>query len=318
MKVAVTGATGFVGTVTLRALAAAGAEVVPIVRRPVGLAHERVVPRFERELLQSALVGCDAVVHAAAVVHRRDAALADYEALNVHGTRALCEAAHAVGVRRLVLLGSVKVYGEGPFERVTEETPVASNLGYAVTKLEAERIVQAADAGFTDGTCVLRLVPVYGIGDKGNVRAMILNAARGTLVVPGPGRTEKSLVHVSKVAEAISRAVHSTHRGTYLVADPKPPTMRQLADSITRALGRAPVRSVPIAPLVLAARLVDTGLKLLRRRPQDVTGLVQKSQFRTVFDPSKYERTFEHSLHTDLDASVREEVEWLRSIGTIR
>ena len=158
----------------------------------------------------------------------------------------------------------------------------------------------------------------YGIGDKGNVRAMILNAARGTLVVPGPGRTEKSLVHVSKVAEAISRAVHSTHRGTYLVADPKPPTMRQLADSITRALGRAPVRSVPIAPLLLAARVVDTGLKLLRRRPQDVTGLVQKSQFRTVFDPSKYERTFEHSLHTDLDASIREEVEWLRSIGTIR
>lgn len=318
MKIAVTGATGFVGTNLVRTLDAAGAEVVPIVRRATGLANEQVVFGFERAALRPALAGCEAVVHAAAVMHRRGATLDEYEALNVRGTQALCEAAEDAGVRRMVLLGSVKVYGEGPFERVTEETPVGGDLGYAFTKLQAERILQAAEPDFADGVCILRLVPVYGIGDKGNVRAMILNAARGTLVVPGPGLTEKSLVHVSKVAEAVAEAVHSTHRGVYIVADPKPPTMRKLADSITRALGRRPARSVPIAPLVLAAGVIDRGLQLLRRPPQDVTGMVKKSQFRTVFDSSLYERTFGHSLHVDLDASIREEVEWLRNTGAIR
>jgi len=322
VKVAVTGASGFVGGAICRALAEGGDEVVPLVRRAVPqLPKARIVARFDRDTLGPALVGCDAVIHAAAVIHRRSAKLEEYVAFNVGGTEALCEASRDAGVRRLVLLSSVKVYGEGPFERegrVTEETETAGEQGYAGTKLTAERVVTAHEPDFADGTCIFRLVPVYGVGDKGNVRSMIVNAARRTLAVPGPGLTQKSIVHVQMVAKACARAVHASHRGVYILADPHAPTMRELADSIASSLGKRRAPSVPIAPFLLAARVVDKGLHLLRRPPQDVEGLVKKSQFRTVFDPSKYERTFGETLHVDLDASIREEVAWLRHIGTIR
>lgn len=322
MKVAVTGASGFVGGAICRALRDGGDEPVPLVRRPVPqLPGARVVARFDRESLARALTGCDAVIHAAAVVHRRSAKLEEYVAFNVVGTEALCEAARDVGARRLVFLSSVKVYGEGPFDRVDrvdETTETAGEQGYAGTKLTAERVVAAHDADFADGTCIFRLVPVYGVGDKGNVRSMIVNASRRTLAVPGSGRTQKSLVHVQMVAKACARAVHAPHRGVFILADPHAPTMRELADRIAAALGRRPPPSLPIGPFVLAARAVDKGLRLFRRPPQDVEGLVRKSQFRTVFDPSKYERTFGDTLHVDLDASLREEVAWLRHTGAIR
>ncbi len=324
MKVAVTGASGFVGGAICRALREAGDEVVPLARRAAPqLPDARIVARFDRESLAPALAGCAAVVHAAAVVHRRSAKLEEYVAFNVGGTEALCAAARDAGVRRLVLLSSVKVYGEGPFAgaeegRVTEDTETAGEQGYAGTKLTAERVVAAHEADFADGACIFRLVPVYGVGDKGNVRSMIVNAARRTLAVPGAGRTQKSLVHVQMVARACARAVHTPHRGVYILADPHAPTMRELANSIAAALGKRPAPAVPIAPFVLAARAVDRALRLFRRAPQDVEGLVRKSQFRTVFDPSKYERTFGESLHVDLDASIREEVAWLRHVGSIR
>lgn len=318
VKIAVTGASGFIGGVICRALRAAGDDAVPIVRRACDLEGARIVSAFEREPLRAALADCNAVVHAASVMHRRGAPLSEYVALNVRGTEALLHAAEDAGVKRFVFLSSVKIYGEGPFERVTEDTPPASDPGYAGTKLDAERLIADRDSRFANGTCSLRLVPVFGVGDKGNVRSMIINAARRTLAIPGDGQTQKSLVHVTKVAAAAHRAAHTSHRGVYIVADPSPPTVRQLADAITGALGRRRAPSLPILPLTLAARAVDRGLALLGRDPRDVAGMIHKSQFRTVFDPSKYQRTFEHSLHLDLDHTIREEVAWLRESGTIR
>lgn len=317
MRIAITGASGFVGGVSCRALRAGGDEPVPIVRRASGLEGERIVAAFARDALAPALAGCDAVVHAASVVHRRGAPLEEYVAFNVRGTEALLAAALEAGVSRFVFVSSVKVYGEGPFQRVSEDTPVASDPGYAGTKLEAERLVLARGNEFPRGVCILRLAPVYGVGDKGNVRAMIVNAARRTLAIPGRGDTKKSLVHVTKVAAAIQRAARAEHRGIFILADPVAPTMRELANAITDALGRRAAPSLPITPLTLTARALDRGLALLGRAPRDITGLVQKSQHRTVFDPSKYEGTFGHSLHQDLGAAVREEVEWLRAAGTI-
>ncbi len=319
MKVAVTGASGFVGGAICRALREAGDDPVPVVRRSVAqLPDARVVARFDRESLRPALEGCEAVIHAASVVHRRSAKLEEYVAFNVRGTEALCDAARDAGVRRFVFLSSVKVYGEGPFDRVDETTATAGEQGYAGTKLMAERVVSENDPHFVDGTCIFRLVPVYGVGDKGNVRSMIVNAARRTLAVPGGGETQKSLVHVQMVAKACARSVHASHRGTFILADPHAPTMRELADRIAAAVGKSSPPSLPIGPFLFAARAVDKTLRLLRRAPQDVEGLVRKSQFRTVFDPSKYERTFGDTLHVDLDAAIREEVAWLRHTGAIR
>ncbi|MEM6288747.1 MAG: NAD-dependent epimerase/dehydratase family protein, partial [Bacteroidota bacterium] len=118
MRVALTGAAGFIGGHLAGALAERGHGVravirpghddVPLLRlgAEVSCADVR-----DADALATAFAGCDAVVHLAALTTRRRAAPADYEAVNVGGTRAVAGAASRVGAAHLVLGSTVGVYG---------------------------------------------------------------------------------------------------------------------------------------------------------------------------------------------------------------
>ena len=123
MKIAITGASGNVGTALLRRLAADGAdELVGISRRP----PPRIAPyasaswhavdlsrQDSRTDLVSALDGVEAVVHAAwAIQPSHDREL--LRATNQGGTMAVVSAARAAGVRHLVHLSSIGAYAAAP------------------------------------------------------------------------------------------------------------------------------------------------------------------------------------------------------------
>jgi 2-alkyl-3-oxoalkanoate reductase len=313
MRIAVTGASGFVGGAVLQELARRGHEAIPIVRR-TSLAGARVVAEWSENALTAALAGADAVIHAASVIHRRDAPLSEYTAFNVHGTERLLAAARNAGSSRFVYVSSVKVYGEQPSGIVTESTATPADLGYAGTKLEAEQRIFECASSFSRGASALRLVPVYGVGDKGNVRTMIANAARRTLVLPGGGRARKSIVHVDVVARALTTAAENAHQGVYLVANRHAPSVRELADEITSALGQRRAPWVPVAPLAAATALLDFSLAQLRLPRRDFASLVHKSQLPTQFSAAKLESVMGVDCNTDLTATIREEVAWWRAL----
>jgi dTDP-L-rhamnose 4-epimerase len=128
MRVLITGGAGFVGSHVADRLAADGHDVVlldallPQAHGPASEwtpAHEHVVGDVrDGELLARVLPGVDAVCHQAAMVgHGVDPSDAPgYAAHNDLGTAVLLAAMHAAGVRRLVLAGSMVVYGEGRYD----------------------------------------------------------------------------------------------------------------------------------------------------------------------------------------------------------
>ncbi len=267
MRIAVTGAAGFVGGAVVAAALARGWEVHPLVRRPGRLrcviadgerrqgriAHPRVWDIAFGPLGDPPAV--DAVVHAAAAV-TDGLDPGPVWAANLHGTRHV--AASFPGTR-LVHVSTASVYD--PFTPTVlareDAAPVARyRTPYEASKAAAERLL----AGRPD-TVVLRPHAVYGPGDP-TLLPRVLAAVRGrTLVVPGSASTRHTLTAVDTLADAALRAC-AAPPGTYNVGDAAPVTLGDALGALLAA------RGLDVRVRYLPARLAGplAALPLLRRR----------------------------------------------------
>jgi nucleoside-diphosphate-sugar epimerase len=307
----VTGASGFVGSHVLGELARTGTDAIGLYRNGGSRAdpRARIVTRWDGPGLREAFAGIAGIIHSASVVHRPGAPADEYVRFNVEGTRALIEAARVSGVDRLVFVSSIKVHGDAPLGVIDETTPVAPDQPYSRTKAQAEQLVlEASDLR----PAILRLCPVYGRGDKGNVRTIIRAVRRRRFFIPGDGNTRKSIVHVSSVAKAICAATAKDAQGVFVVADTHAPTVRELGNAVARILRRQRPIAIP-TPLLRAAAAVAGGLaKAVGISTAVSAGLIDKAVTSTVCDPSRVERELGVTCHVDLEWALRDEIEWLR------
>lgn len=145
MKVVLTGSSGRIGRAIFGSLAGAH-EVIGIDRSVFSTTH--IVGDFaDRALLESALEGADAVIHTAGP-HAPHVGLvpdAEFERVNVEGTRILLEVARASGVRRLVYTSTTALYGHviqpGSCRWIDEATEPLPRTIYHRTNLAAESLL---------------------------------------------------------------------------------------------------------------------------------------------------------------------------------
>jgi len=265
VRVLVTGASGFLGGHLARALRSEGA--VGASRRPqIDESIEWVRPFDPADALaaRTALMGVDAVIHAAGRAHvlRETHAdpLAAFRDANVRATRVLLDAAREVGVRHFMLLSSVSVYGDQVSGLVSAETPTAPNTPYGVSRLEAEQVVRDASAMTTT---VLRLPMAYGPDMKGNPLRLFDLVARGVPLPLGSISNRRSILYVGNMVEAIRRLLSlSLPSGTvFLAADAEWVSTPALVREIATALGRpSRVFPFPVSLLRAIARSGDRAL----------------------------------------------------------
>ena len=223
MKVHVTGAGGFIGRNLVAALARAGHEVLP------------------------ALAGAQAVVHLAAIAHRR-ASREELDEVNVRLAARVGRQAAAQGAR-LVFLSSVKVHGEESHTPLTEHSRIAPQDAYAESKARAEGLLSAIPQL---RLAILRPPLVYGPGVKANFLALMRAIARGWPLPLGAIENRRSLIYVGNLADAIVRCLGV--EGTYLVADGEPVSTPGLCRELGAALDR-PARLVAFPPALLPRKL---------------------------------------------------------------
>jgi dihydroflavonol-4-reductase len=169
MRVLLTGASGFVGAHVAAELGRQGASVRAYCRsEPPPHAHvgDWVSGDVrDLELLKRATAGCEAVVHAAALVsYVRSDAAASYE-VNVSGTRNAIEAAAAAGARRVLVTSSAATCGPAPGRAASERdrpTTWELRIPYPRTKVLAEKL--ALQAAAADGLDVLCVNPTTVVG----------------------------------------------------------------------------------------------------------------------------------------------------------
>lgn len=287
----VTGATGAIGPALVERLLLCGYRVRVLMRHstlPTDLADKVEVHHgsiTDRLLLAQLVAGADVVFHLAAKLHINNPApelQAEYQAVNVDGTRILAEASQAAGVGRLVFFSTISVYGPTELGKIWDEcsSPQPRTL-YAQTKHDAELVVLRARRGDSDEplTVVLRLAAVYGPRVKGNYARLVSALRRGLFVPLGTGRNRRTLVYDQDVVTAaILAAEHPAAAGNiYNVTNGHIHTFNDIIVAICQALARTPPRyHLPVPPFRLLAAILEDGLRLLGRESPIVRGTIQK------------------------------------------
>ena len=271
-RVLVTGAVGFVTLNVVRALAARGHEVVAFDRRPPDDAARTYVGAAVRwsvgDVREADVLGrafkagaADVVVHGAAVTAttpewERERA-GDVLDVNVLGTINALAAAHAAGVRRVIVLSSASAVGprEAGEAFIPEGAPAAPRDLYGISKRTLEMVAERLAALYSLPVVTVRLSQPYGPMERPSPDRAALSPIADWVTAAQEGRflttpsleITKDWIYIDDVAEAFARLVEATElRHTmYNLGLGESVSVRQVMDNIRLAWPHIEVSVMP-------------------------------------------------------------------------
>ena len=263
-KIALTGATGFLGSHLLKNEAFRGALAVGR-KRPPKHSNFQKFSFDANDNLPLALSGIDIIVHAAARAHVMNDTTAnpldEFRVVNTVGTLLLAEQAAIAGVKRFIFISTIKVLGEQtePDRAFRFDDSFNPQDPYSVSKSEAEEGLKQIGRDHGMEIVIIRPPLVYGYGVKGNF-ASLLKLVRLPLPLPfGSIHNKRSLVSVENLVDLI--VVCLTHPNaknqTFLVSDDDDMSTSILFSRLADAGGyKAYIFSFPLVLLSIALRVL--------------------------------------------------------------
>ncbi|MCD5985005.1 UDP-glucose 4-epimerase family protein [Pseudomonas sp. CDFA 610] len=277
--IAITGATGFVGSALVRQLIERTEHPIRVaVRGSYVNSGERVhavtVGSLSPDNQWASFVeGASVVIHCAARVHVLNDSVAhpelEYFRANVEATLNLAEQAAAAGVRRFIFLSSIKVNGETtspgqPFKSTDTCSPADP---YGVSKYKAEQGLRELSARTGMEVVIIRPVLVYGPGVKANFLNMMRWLDRRVPMPLGAINNRRSLVALGNLVDLLVTCIaHPAAAGeTFLVSDAHDLSTTQLLEEMGRALAK-PARLIPVPGWMLRCAATLLGKKEFSQR----------------------------------------------------
>lgn len=256
-RVVVVGANGFIGRRLVDALVREpGYRPVAAVRRHPAATQADVVlcDATDRAAMERALAGA---AYAVNCVAGSDGAM-------VAATNAICDAARRTGLRRLVHLSSMAVYGAatGLVDEAHAAVPPVS--GYGMAKQACEQVVRDF---ITDGgeAAILRPGCVYGPGSEqwtGRIGRLLQAGRLGDLGAEGDGVC--NLTYIDDLVAAIVACLTRDEAAnqTFNIASADPPDWNTYLTRFARQLGATPIQRLSARRLKLETKLAAPALRL--------------------------------------------------------
>jgi nucleoside-diphosphate-sugar epimerase len=233
MRILLTGCSGLLGRHVYTMLQQQGHEIISLVRKPALCKQEKVV-NFDSQKLAIELFKlspCQAIIHLASHSNLSETARTqDFFGTTLNATMTFINLAKHWQAH-LIFSSSISIYAIAP--HITLLSPLQPKTAYAITKLLAENLINAANLEIST---ILRYGGILGLGSQfylGINKSLI--AARDQQLSPivcGQGRGRRNYIYVKDAAQAILKALQEKITGTHLIAGSEILTIREMAEKI--------------------------------------------------------------------------------------
>ncbi len=326
-NILVTGATGFLGMHTVRALLQDAYRVRAFVQNGQDTKQLEAlgVPYTLGDLLNKtdldkAIQGCNIVIHAAAMTNVLPGRNAKVRAVNIDGTRNMVEIAKRHKIQRFIHIGTANSLGYGSKEHPGDESKPGNcakyKLDYIDSKLAAQAFIlaQVKDHSFP----ALVLNPTFMIGPGGTINGsnqLIIHVSkRNKIIYPRGGR---NYVAVKDVARGIANAVSMGKIGECYILGNKNLSYKEIFGMIATNGGKS-LKLFPIPPFILKSVgfMAEVIGKLSAKTPTFSYALAKMSCDEHYYSAAKAVK--EITLpQTPLHDAIKEAIDWNRSQNLI-
>ncbi len=331
-RVALTGASGLLGSNLIVALREQGVDVRALYRSDSSVAHLKDIDGVEwikgdlddEDAMASAFTDTDAVFHVAAAVSILPKVTPQLHKVNVDGTRAVLNAVHKAKPKRFIHTSSTVATGLATTAGVDadENSPwnfaeEKLNDGYCITKKQSEDLVHQALKD-TDLDAVI-VNPGYLFGpmdSKPSSGKLVLDVVKGK--VPGVTSGTNSFVDVRDVARGMVLAWQKGRRGErYILSGHN----LRFSDALTmiaqRANVKAPTWNVPFAVAYALGLFGDAQAALTGREPL-LTSAAARWAFCDRFRSSSKKAQDELGYTiSPIEGAIDACIEWFRTTGRL-
>ena len=252
LKIAITGASGFVGRRLVSKLINRGCLVRAVVRNKTfnnlkdnNLREILIEDISDKKKLIYAFSNVDVVVHLLGNTHSSTDLYEDYYDVNVLGTKHVINAASKNKVNKIIMLSSIKVNGEGfkdtgfTYKEESDEFPLDN---YGKTKLMAEKLFSKYLVNKSTEYIIIRSPLVYGPGVKGNLKRLMEIIYKGLPVLLPYKENKRSIISIDNLCNAIIQSIFfkSINANLFLVSDDMLVSTKRLVEEISNAMSRKP------------------------------------------------------------------------------
>lgn len=293
MKIAMIGASGFVGTRLIDLLKDDKQyEIKNIDLLPSHFFNDITVIGDVREQAQmdSELKGYDLVILLAAQ-HRDDVSpVSLYYDTNVGGMEVTLHAMEKNGIKRLIFFSSVAVYGLNK-KNPDENHPKDPFNHYGKSKWEAEQVAQKWYETHPDWNIdIIRPTVIFGERNRGNVYNLLRQISSGRFLMVGKGENKKSMAYVGNIVAFVKYMIDNVTEGynVFNYIDKPDNNMNQLVGHVSRVLGKhIPATHFPYWLGMMGGYCFDLLAKLTGKKLTISSVRVKKFCATTEFDATK-------------------------------
>lgn len=230
-RILITGCSGFIGSRLAIQAKQAGHDVVASAREPSDvLVRELGMPVTALDVLQPIQMenenkAIDAIVHCATA---NDILSRNFEAgvnLSVYGTRNILEFAVKTGIKRIIFVSTLQVYGTELSGEIAEDTPVYCQSPYGLNHFYGEELCRMYSRTHGLDTVLLRPSNIYGVPDVSTVNRDTLVPAcfvkeavqTGAITLRSSGRQQRNFISTNEVADACLHLLSNFPQGCEVV-----------------------------------------------------------------------------------------------------